>query len=261
MIDGEIANSLSSLKPIGLNEIETVKLMNRVETKYVFSVRKLDDLINLMNGSYKVLEIENLRTFPYMTTYLDTPGYLFFNQHVRGEYERHKIRYRKYESSGTSYLEIKKKTNKRRTIKQRIKNNLTSGYFDEPATNFIREYLPVNLMLLKPVLINHFTRATLIGLESKERITIDFNISFSDLAGSSQVAMPYLAIAELKNESYSMSSPFISLIKHLNIYPTGFSKYCIGNAILNNMLRINMIKPKLLLLNKIENEYDISYNS
>ena len=67
--------------------------------------------------------------------------------------------------------------------------------------------------------------------------------------------MPYLAIVELKKEGYSEYSDFKNLIRQLNIYPTGFSKYCMGSAILNDSLKKNMIKPKLLLLNKIKNEH------
>ena len=256
MNDGEIINSLSSLEPISLDAIESVRLMNRIETKYLFSITKLEDLINVLVGKYRILEIEKLRANPYLTTYMDTPDYFFYNQHVRGELERHKIRYRKYESTGTSYLEIKKKTNKRRTIKRRIINNLIPGSFDGPAVNFIRQYLPVTSFLIKPVLISRFTRVTVIGLETKERITVDYNISFSEFEGGGQVGIPFLVIAELKNSVDSRRSPFNNLIKNLNIYPTGFSKYCIGNAILNDLLKKNMMKPKLLLLNKIKNEYE-----
>jgi hypothetical protein len=259
MHSDEIINALSSLDPIGLEAMGSVKLMNRFDTKYLFSVRKLADLIYHLDGKYKVLDIGSLRVFPYHTTYMDTTDYLFYNQHVRGELERHKIRYRKYESTGNSFLEIKRKTNKRRTIKWRIENKLLSGSFDDQAITFISEHLSVNSLMVKPVLINRFTRATLIGLESKERITIDYNISFSEPNNGIQAEMPYLTIVELKKEGYSPSSPFNNLIKQLNIYPTGFSKYCTGNAILNDVLRRNRIKPKLLLLNKIENEYIRSY--
>lgn len=255
MHNGEMMTALSTLNPIGLDAIGCVRVMNRIEIKYVFSAGKLTDLIDLLDGKYKVLEIGNMRTLPYHTTYMDTPDFLFYNQHVRGELERHKIRYRKYEFTGDSFLEIKKKTNKRRTIKRRIVNNFKSGSFDDQAESFMSEHLPVKSTLLRPVLINRFTRATLIGLESKERITIDYNISFSDPTREVQTEMSYLAIVELKKEGYTECSHFNNLIKQLNIHPTGFSKYCTGNAILNDKLRKNMIKPTLLLLKKIENEY------
>jgi VTC domain len=261
MHSGEISTALSSLNPIGLESIGSVRFMNRIDTKFVFSVRKVVDLIDIMYGKYKVLEIGNIRTLPYHTTYMDTPDYLFYNQHVRGELERHKIRYRKYEFTNESFLEIKKKTNKRRTIKWRIENQFISGSFDDPAVNFIKEHLTINSMIVKPVLINRFTRTTLIGLDSKERITIDYNITFLETTNGDQTQMPYLAIVELKKEGYSHCSSFNNLIKQLNIYPTGFSKYCTGNAILNDRLRKNMIKPTLLLLNKIENEYIRSHSN
>jgi hypothetical protein len=246
--------SLNSFDPIGLDRIDSVGFMNRIETKYLFSVKKLEDLISLVHGKYKILEIDKKRAFSYLTIYMDTDDYLFYNQHVRGELERHKIRYRIYESTGLSFLEIKKKTNKGRTIKRRIVNDHLAGSFDDTAVTFIRQYLPVNYIHLKPVLISRFTRVTLIGLETKERITIDYDISFTGSDGNGQVAIPFLAIAELKKSGYSHCSPFNNLIRNLNIYPTGFSKYCFGNATINDSLKKNMVKPKLLLINKIENE-------
>jgi len=255
MHNSEIRVALSKLNPISLDAIGSVKLMNRIEKKYVFTSGKLNDLINLLNGRYHVLEIDNLRVLPYSTTYFDTCDYLFYYQHVRGEFDRYKIRYRKYEATDTSFLEIKKKTNKGRTIKWRIENKPSAVYFDKQAVSFIEEHLPVDSTLVKPVLVNHFTRATLVGFEPKERITIDFNITFSDPEKKIQVEMPYLAIVELKKEGYSEYSDFKNLIKQLYIYPTGFSKYCMGSAILNDSLKKNMIKPKLLLLNKIKNEH------
>jgi hypothetical protein len=234
-------------------------LMNRVETKYLFSAGKLVELINLLDKRYKVLEINNLRLLPYETIYMDTPDHLFYNQHVRGKLERNKIRYRKYESTGEIFLEIKKRTNKGRTIKWRIENNPGPGSFDDPAIDFLHKHISTDSTLVKPNLINRFTRTTLIGLESKERITLDYNISYSEPHGKRKIFMPYLAIVELKKEGYSNTSNFHSLIKYLNIRPIGFSKYCAGIAVLDESIKRNMIKSKMLLFDKIENEYIGSY--
>jgi hypothetical protein len=250
-----IENEISKLNPFSLDAISGVRLMNRIEIKYVFSIRKLTDLVNLLGKQYQVLEIRNVRVLPYTTTYLDTADSLFYYQHIRGEYDRHKIRYRKYEATNESFLEIKKKTNKGRTIKWRIESKPVQGTFDSNASGFIQQYLPISSTLIKPAIINHFTRITFAGFEFKERITIDFNISFSTPQETDEISLPYLAVAELKKEAYSDSSHFKTLIKQLNIYPAGFSKYCIASALLNDSLKKNMIKPKLLLLNKLENEY------
>lgn len=255
MLKSDLGEELSGLKPVTLDDISGVSLMNRLEVKYLFTSMKLTKLINLLGNNYHVLEINNMRILPYTSTYFDTEDSLFYNQHVRGKFSRHKIRYRKYEATSESFLEIKKKTNKGRTIKWRIENSQLTDSFDSEASSFIGEYLPVNSTLIRPAIINQFTRITLAGFEMKERITIDFNISFSRPDLSEVISLPYLAIAELKKEGHSYSSPFNNMIRKLDIYPTGFSKYCVGSALLNDTLKRNMIKPKLLLLNKLENEY------
>lgn len=252
--------SLDSFRPISLEDIDSVRLMNRVETKYLLSVKKAEDLIKLLADKYLILEINRLRAFKYHTKYMDTSDYHFYNQHVRGEYERHKVRFRKYDITGISYLEIKKKTNTRRTIKQRIINDISTGTFDQNAVNFISEYSPVSYTLLRPVLISTYTRVTAVRPDSKERITLDFNISFSGINVDKQVEIPYLVIAELKSEDFKNSTPFKSILKNLNIYPSGFSKYCTGSAMLNASLKQNMVKPKLILINKLKDEQSGNHN-
>jgi hypothetical protein len=257
MYKSEIRTLLSSFIPIGLEEMDGVRLMNRVETKYVFSAKKLPDLLDNLHGSYKILEIEMVRNFPYHTTYMDTCDNLFYTQHVTGKLNRHKVRYRRYESTGLSFLEIKKKTNKNRTIKWRIENELNANCPDEDASAFIKEYLPYCLQDLQPVLNNGFTRITLVGTEFKERITLDYNITFTSSDGRN-AGFPFLAIAELKREGYSNHSPIGIIMKQIGIKPNRFSKYCIGSALIRDMPRKNILKPNLLLIYKIENEYNKS---
>jgi hypothetical protein len=254
MNDAPIHTILSSFKPIGLSEMDSVRLMNRVETKYVFSSDKLPLFLQQLTATYKVLEIGGIRIFPYHTTYLDTTDLLFFTQQVRGKLNRHKVRYRKYESTGTTYLEIKKKTNKNRTIKWRIKNNSPTDYHNNEAKTFIKEYLPYDSLDLRPVLINGFTRITLVGEEFNERITLDINLSFAPPENENS-GFPYLAIAELKSEKRSSQSPFGLVMKKNGIQPGSFSKYCIGSALVKDVPRKNNLKQKLLIINKIQDEY------
>jgi hypothetical protein len=253
--DSDIKNALIDLNPVSLQEINSLSMMDRVEVKYIFPVNKMSALIRLLKDNYRVLEIKNTRALPYNTTYLDTSDYLFYNQHTRGEFSRHKIRYRRYEINGDSFLEIKMKTNKKRIIKWRIENSFEPGVYNEDAEDLIGLYLPVSSSLLSPSLINRFNRITVIGKETDERITLDYNINFTDPNSGSYTEMPYLGVIEMKKTGFSQCSPFNSIAKSLNIYPEGFSKYCTGNAILKTGLKTNMIKPKILLLNKIENEY------
>lgn len=266
-INGKVVNSgfldlkmtgiekiLVSLNPVMLEDMDNVKLMTRIDTKYVVPVNRIPDLLTRMDGSYKVLEIRNNRLFSYFTTYLDTPGYMFFDQHVTGKPERSKVRFRKYETTGTTYLEVKRRIRKNRTIKWRIINDLAAERIcDNEACEFINEHVPQKPLLLTPVLINRFRRVTLVGADFNERITIDFNLSYTDNAGK-QIAFPSVAVIELKRERSDNGSPMQELLKNCYFHSTGFSKYCIGNAILNEVRRKNLMKPKLLLLKKIGND-------
>jgi hypothetical protein len=251
----EFSNVLADFDPIGLNEMDRVGLMNRIDSKYVFSAGRIPDLLLKLKGFYKVLEINSKRSFSYNTTYLDTPDFLFFKHHVTGKLERNKVRYRLYEATGASFLEVKRKTNKNRTVKWRIKNNLPENdKYDPKAAEFLQKYVSLNSVFLKPVTINRFTRITLVGYDMNERVTLDYNLAFSDPVGNNAV-LPHIAIAEIKRESGVINSQIARVLKESSIRPTSFSKYCIGTSLLYDLPRRNTIKSKLLLINKIENEF------
>ncbi len=254
-MNSKIIETLGKIDPVGLDDMSSIRFMNRVDIKYVVPLNKILDLLQLLNGKYKILDINNTRALPYSTTYFDTSDYLFYIQHVRGKAERYKLRYRIYESSGDSFLEVKKKNLKGRTMKWRIFNDFTPGMFDVDALNLMAKYLPVEPGRLSPSIINSFSRVTLAGLETMERITLDFDINYTDVRSGKKDAFPYLAIVELKKDGNSISCPFNSMMKSLNSYPTGFSKYVMGLALLNETLKKNMIKRRFIILNKIENEY------
>jgi len=245
---------LNSFSPVSLGELDSVRLMNRIDTKFVFSAGLFPDFLCSLVNSYRILEIDQKRNFLYNTKYLDTEDMLFYLQHVTGKLERHKIRFRTYESSGLSFFEIKKKTNKNRTVKWRIEDTFNTDYRDEKATFFIRKHIPFSSFTLQPGIENKFNRVTLVGAETKERITFDHCISFSSQNGNN-AELPFLAIAEIKSDGYPSSSPFMLAAKKMGIRSTAFSKYCIGNILLRDLPKKNILKQKILLLNKIENEY------
>ena len=254
MVSPQIHTILNSFSPVTLEEMEALRLMNRMDTKFVFSAGLLPEFLHSLAPDYKILEIGQRRDSIYNTKYLDTEDLLFYIQHVRGKLARHKIRFRKYESTGATFLEIKKKTNRNRTVKWRTENCFVNDILDDPATQFIKKHLPYNSSPLQVKLENKFTRITLAGFETKERITLDYCMSFSSSNGA-LIELPYLAIAELKSEGFPSWSPFVLVAKKFGIKPTGFSKYCMGNVLLKDLPKKNVLKQKIILLNKIENEY------
>jgi len=256
----EILNILDSFNYVRLQEMETVKIMDRYDTKIILPPNRVPDLLNLMQGRYRVLEISNKRISSYATVYLDTPDFSFFNQHVTERTGRMKVRYRTYYATGNTFLEIKKKTRKGRTVKWRIENPVSENSFNETATEFIKQRVPYDPSSLKRVLENNFKRITFTGFDTTERITLDLDISFKSPEGRS-AELPLVAILELKSQGFAARSPFSRLIKQFSIYPTGFSKYCIGCAMLLDLPLKNILKPKILLLNRIENEYNGSLSA
>ncbi len=245
---------LNIFNPVSLEEMDSVRLMDRTDTKFLLPVGLLPVLLENLSESYKILDIGQQRSFPYNTRYLDTSEFLFYNQHVTGKLARHKVRCRRYEDTGDEFLEIKTKTNKGRTKKWRTANDFNSDYFNGEVSLFIKKYIPYCLSPLRPVLKNKFIRITLAGINTRERITFDYNISFSTMNGQS-VEIPFLAIAERKSERLSGQTPFIISARKIGIRPNSFSKYCVGSVLLMDMPHKNILKPTILLLNKIENGY------
>ncbi|HBC77289.1 MAG TPA: hypothetical protein DEO60_00950 [Bacteroidales bacterium] len=252
----EILKILDSFNSVRLGEMDNVKLMDRNDTKYLLPANRIPDLLLLMQKRYRVLEINNIRISSYDTLYLDTPDFTLFNQHVTGRPGRVKVRYRSYKSTGNTFLEIKKKTKKDRTVKWRMENSSSGSSFDENTIGFVNSHIKFNCNDLKPVLSNSFKRMTFVGFDTPERITIDLDLSFSSISGNNRIGLPLISVVELKSEGPASRSPFSGIIKQFSSYPTGFSKYCIGCVMLYDLPLKNSLKPNILLINRIENEYN-----
>jgi hypothetical protein len=248
----DLTKILDKFNPIGLEEMNSVKLMTRTDSKYIFSVNKLPGLLDVALNHYHILQVDHQRDFLYSTTYLDSPDFMFFYQHINGKLPRSKIRYRLYEHNKQSFLEVKSKTSKNSTIKNRIECIPADGVLDSSEISFIKGIVPIDTSVLKPVLISKFVRLTLVGLKTAERITIDYNLSFENNSGK-VVELPLIAVAELKREQFDEQSLFSKLIKEFKVRRTGFSKYCIGMSLLYNLPKQNTLKRIFLLISKIEN--------
>jgi len=250
----ELGYLLKEYEEVGLENIAGVSYMNRVDTKYLFSVGKLPLLLQNVMADYCILEIEHHREFRYKTVYFDTPEHLFYNQHVTGKLNRSKVRVRTYESNGLTFLEVKQKSNKGRTSKSRLEKEPGDMNHIEQSREFITSMISSGAASLKPVINTGFTRITLVSLLRAERITIDYNLVWTNLKGK-MVEMPFLAIAEIKSEKSTSLSPFFRQLKQLGVRSTGFSKYAVGMALVNDAPKQNILKHKILLLNRIRDEY------
>jgi hypothetical protein len=238
-----------------LEESEKISLMNRIDTKYVVHEAKIPDILSEINEKYRILQINGNRIFSYHTTYLDTNEFRFFKMHVTRRPVRYKVRYRKYNDTGITFLEIKKRISSNRTIKWRIESQYNDLNFDRDALDFLKPHFDIVLGSMQTVLYNSFNRITLAGNDMNERVTIDLNLNFSRPRGD-QITCPGLSVIEIKHNKLSDKSSFLmNVLKENKMKPRGFSKYCIGVASLYELPRKNILKPELLLIKAIEYEH------
>ena len=113
----------------------------------------------------------------------------------------------------------------------------------------MEEQTPYSLKDFEITIKNNFDRITLVNFQTKERVTIDFNLKFS--SDNSNKELENICIIEVKREKGNRKSEILSILKHKRIRPTRFSKYTIGSCILNPKLKYNNFKRKLLFINKI----------
>jgi len=240
---------LSEFNSISLKDLDKVQLLNRKDTKFVFSQNKLLQLLDRLKPFYRILEIEGKRTFIYDNTYFDTDEFFFYTQHHNECRKRFKVRHRKYCETNDQYFEIKIKDNKNRTIKKRLKINDGNGHFGEEEKRLISETIGLSPQHLIPKLNMQFSRITLADKSFSERLTIDTNLSV--LNGTGSKMFDQLVISEIKQKKYNPKSNFIRILRNLKIPEMRFSKYCMGMLHVNRGIKYNRFKPKLLRINKI----------
>lgn len=250
-----IQTVLHNFDSISLDEMDRVKLMNRVDTKFAFSFRELLDFLPQLVADYFVLEINGIRTPRYESLYFDDDALSFYNDHHNGRMNRFKVRIRNYVDSSLYFLEIKRKS-KGRTDKKRISVTNFDSNFESEQINFLKMQLEnklggKNQSTLKPNLWNSFHRITLVNKTETERLTLDFDLNFH--WGENEKTFPQLVIAELKQEQINRNSSFFRLMKQNHVRPYRLSKYCIGAIEMykHKSIKYNRFKEKLNKLKTI----------
>ncbi len=81
--------------------------------------------------------------------------------------------------------------------------------------------------------------------------TADLALYMRHHAGRQHISLPGLAIAEVKQEGINRHSDFVRQMRAMAIHTTGFSKYCVGTALLNPTVKHNNFKDKLRLVERL----------
>lgn len=246
------------MQPITLQEMESIRLMNRVDTKFLIREDLLAELLDHVKNDYMAQVVAGQQVCQYRTLYYDTVDAEMYNNHHNEKLNRQKVRARTYVDSDISFLEVKRKNNKGRTTKVRIRIPLDA--VDNIAGNAeAMEFLSKNSTIpgseIIPQLSNSFERITLVNKEKTERLTIDAHIHFKNLSTGIEKDATDLVVVELKQDGQCFSL-FKSLLTNYKVLPKSFSKYALGSAVTNPNLKTNRFKNKLRFINKLTETED-----
>ena len=293
---------------LDLDRIAAVRLMNRVDTKYLVDEALCMELLELAADQYYVQIIDDCRACRYATLYYDTPQWDMYHLHHNRRLTRQKIRTRTYVETGVTYLEVKNKSNKGRTHKRRMaldRSLFAAAATDTAAADFLRREARYAPETLSPSLATRFVRVTLVNHAMTERLTIDFDLHFDnvraagggnkDMNGCGDMntivlgdtdtngcrntdmngcgnngirgvdngfrpaaeashghtaSLGRLVVIELKQDALA-PSPMKQLLAQLRVKPFKLSKYCIGEALTNPLVKHNRFKAKIRAIGKM----------
>nr|MBD3621692.1 polyphosphate polymerase domain-containing protein [Sunxiuqinia sp.] len=240
---------VSRFRAIDLDSLDRVKLMERMDQKFLVPLKQLAEIFLAIERQYYVLEINKERILRYQTHYFDTKDDSLYTSHHNGKLNRYKVRKRTYLDTHTSFFEIKFKNNKRKTFKRRIKNDEDQTILNVREKEFVLQNSPIDPDDLHSKSMNQFRRITLTDKKLTERCTIDIGLQFK--SKHQTTLLDSLAIIEIKQDRHSQSSALNHYLSESRISPIGFSKYCIGRALAEEDLKSNAFKAKIRLLNKL----------
>ena len=244
-----VQDIVAEMRPITLDEMDSVKLLNRTDTKYVFSRSQLPNVLSLIAPNYAALYINDTPYQDYKTVYYDTPDDKMYIAHQNGKLNRYKVRHRTYLSTGAEFLEIKFKNNKGRTKKKRISFPKTHPLYE--ANTFIHQHSPFTGEELFPKTLVEYTRLTLVDLVHGERCTVDTNLHVTNCVNGESADFSHICIIELKRDKCCAVSYMQSALLKNRIFRRGMSKYAIGTAVVYKNIKKNRFKTKIRYIEKL----------
>ncbi len=242
---------MSDMPPITLDEMGKIRLMKRTDTKFLTNKAGLLRVLQLAKNDYYAQEIDGKRIAHYRTTYWDFDKHGFYVMHQNGHKPRMKVRVRTYEDSdGLTFLEIKRKDNHGKTKKKRTQVKSQTEIVESGGDKYLIQQTGIALDELHPCLQNYFKRITLVNKAMTERLTIDFDVEYTNFETQTKTDSDNLVIIELKRDGM-VYSPIRQILVDLHIHPSGYSKYVIGSCMTNPSLKRNRLKERLVYINKI----------
>lgn len=252
-----IEAAASSIPAITLEEMDGVKLLNRIDSKYLTNETVLlEVLADARAAGYRALETEGVKVSPYNSIYFDTPELKMFLDHHNRRLVRQKVRTREYVNSGTAFLEIKRKNNHGRTKKKRIGidgQEMIAFSGNPEACEYLARHSWFTADDLSPVLSTAFRRITLVNPAMTERLTIDTSLLFTNFQTGKKASLEDAVIIELKQDGHASSQMKGILLRH-RIKPVRVSKYCIAVTLTDPSIKSGRFKVKVRTIEKTINK-------
>jgi len=248
---------IEDLSPIELSKMDSIRLMNRIDTKYLTDVRTMAKVLErVLDCGYLVFEMSGLRIHEYRSMYYDTPSLQMYLDHHNFRLVRQKLRTRCYGTSGLTFIELKSKDNHGRTKKSRMEIAPELYWMEAVEDKAVSPWLDGKMrygrMEMSPSLETVFSRITLVNPEKTERSTIDFDLRFNNIRRGTSADMGDLAIVEVKQDA-NLPSKLRDILLEFRVKPIRISKYCIGTALTDDNAKSCRFKQKTLLINKMKN--------
>lgn len=257
-----LSNLMNGRPHLGLEDIESVALMDRYDSKFLVPEHWLDHTLAQL-PDHAVLSIANCLSTTYRNVYFDSPDNVCIEDHVRGKSSRFKVRIRHYTNTRVSFLEVKLRDVYGKTTKHRVVRN--GSTWDAPLNagecRFLQDHLGDIASRLSPVLESRFERFTMVDLKKGERLTFDLGVAFKTPGGQEDWTSPlsHLSVVEWKQNSVNHQG---SLIQALRSHPERrgplgrplrMSKYLLGRQSLQPDLDFKTYRPAMRDMSRAEN--------
>ena len=246
-----------SIPPIRLEEMDAVKLLNRIDSKYLTNESVLFDVLSdARDAGYRALKAGGVIISPYNSIYYDTDELKMFLDHHNRRLVRQKVRTRVYVNSGDAFLEIKRKNNHGRTKKKRTPiplSELEGFSSDEKACGYLARHSAFTADMLSPVLSTEFRRITLVNPAMTERLTIDTSLHFTNFRTGKKASLEDAVIIELKQDGHAASQMKGILLAH-RVKPIRVSKYCVAETLTDPGMKSGRFKLKIRKIEKVINK-------
>ena len=251
------SRQLEQFDSVTLDEMDSVRLMNRIDTKFLTNEHVLSELLDdAAAQGYRALETDGLKINPYDSLYYDTDLLKMFQDHHNRRLVRQKVRTRSYLTSGLAFLEIKRKNNKGRTKKKRIgipMSDFSDFRNNAQASDYLAAHSAYTKDQISPVLETLFNRITLVNSAMTERLTIDTSLVFRNRRTGVEASLEDAVIIELKQDGRADSQMKRILLDH-RVKPMRVSKYCIAVTLTDPNARCGRFRPKVRRIEKIINK-------